>query len=72
MKESGCDIALLPMHRPCGFDSLEDTVQAALDCKAKLVIPIHHGYNCGDPQDAVRLKQALNGKCKVIIKERSK
>jgi L-ascorbate metabolism protein UlaG (beta-lactamase superfamily) len=70
MKQVDCDIVLLPIHRPYSFNSFEDTVQAVLDCKAEIVIPIHYGYNCGDPQDAVRLKQALNGKCRVIIKER--
>lgn len=72
MKNVKCDIALLPLHRPYGFDKFEDTVQAALDCTARIVIPIHYGYNCGDPQDAVRLKEALTGKCRVIIKERTR
>ena len=72
MKNINCEIALLPIHRPYSFYTFEDTVQAALDCKAQIVIPIHYGYNCGEPQDAVKLKQALNGKCKVIIKDRSK
>jgi L-ascorbate metabolism protein UlaG (beta-lactamase superfamily) len=70
MKEIICEIALLPIHRPYSFHSLEDTVQAALDCRAQIVVLIHYGYNCGDPQDAIRIKQALSGKCRVIIKER--
>jgi L-ascorbate metabolism protein UlaG (beta-lactamase superfamily) len=70
MQDFTCDIALLPLGQTYTMDSVEDAVQAALDVKAKIAIPIHYGLYEGKDEDAVTFQEMLEGKCKVIIKPR--
>jgi L-ascorbate metabolism protein UlaG (beta-lactamase superfamily) len=41
MKSIACDIALLPLGQTYTMNSVDDAVQAALDVKAKIAIPVH-------------------------------
>ena len=70
MKDFTCDIAMLPLGQTYTMDSVDEAVQAALDVKAKIAIPMHYGTYEGSNEDAVKFKQALEGKCMVIVKEK--
>lgn len=54
MKEFACDIALLPLGQTFTMNSVDEAVQAALDVKAKIAIPIHFGQYEGSRKDAER------------------
>ena len=62
MKEIACDIALLPLGQTFTMNSVEEAVQAALDVKAKIAIPIHFGQYEGSRQDAERFVAELTRK----------
>ena len=49
---------------------MDEAVQAALDVKAKIAIPIHYGAYEGTAEDAAAFKKGLEGKCKVMIMEK--
>lgn len=70
MKEISCDIAFLPLGQTYTMDSVEDAAKAAVDVKAKVVIPMHYGMYEGKNEDAETLKTLLKGKTKVVIKQR--
>ncbi|MFQ3573520.1 MAG: MBL fold metallo-hydrolase [Thermodesulfovibrionales bacterium] len=60
------DIALLPVSGTYVMTA-EEAVQAALDIKPKVVIPMHYGAIVGSEDDAKRFADALKGKVDVII-----
>ena len=63
------DIALLPVSGTYVMTA-EEAADAALDLKAKVVIPMHYGAGVvGTVDDAHRLKELLAGKVRVEIKE---
>ncbi len=70
MKDLTCDIALLPLGQRYTMESVEDAVQAALDVKARIAIPLHYGLYEGKDGDAVTFQEKLQDRCKVIIKPR--
>ncbi|NOY64406.1 MAG: MBL fold metallo-hydrolase [Nitrospirae bacterium] len=60
------DIALLPVSGTYVMTA-EEAVQAALDIKPKVAIPMHFGSIVGDKSDAERFAAALKGKVDVVI-----
>lgn len=67
MKAIKCDIALLPVSGTYVMTA-DEAVQAALDIKPKLAIPMHYGKGVvGELSDAERFRDALKGKVEVEI-----
>ena len=66
MKTFKADIALLPVSGTYVMTA-EEAVQAALDIKPKIAIPMHYGSIVGSENDAERFAKALQGKVEVII-----
>ena len=62
MKYIACDIALVPLGQTYTFNSVDEAVQAVLDVKAKIAIPIHYGMNEGTKADALRFAELLGKK----------
>lgn len=60
------DIALLPVSGTYVMTA-DEAVQAALDIKPKIAIPMHFGSIVGDKNDAERFANALKGKIDVVI-----
>ncbi|MFC1828132.1 MBL fold metallo-hydrolase [Thermodesulfobacteriota bacterium] len=72
MKTFTCDIALLPLGQKYTMNKVDDAAEAALDVKAKIAIPMHFGMFEGSKKDADKFAKLLDGKVKVIRKERIK
>lgn len=68
MKDIECDIALLPVSGTYVMTA-DEAVQAALDIKPKVVIPMHYGSIVGSKGDAKKFASALKGKIEVVILE---
>lgn len=66
MKSVKCDVALLPVSGTYVMTA-EEAVQAALDIKPKVAIPMHYASIVGTPDDAKRFADGLKGKIEVII-----
>jgi L-ascorbate metabolism protein UlaG (beta-lactamase superfamily) len=62
MKEIACDVVLLPLGQTYTMGSVEEAVQAALDVKAKVAIPVHYGMYEGTEADADRFVADLRAK----------
>ncbi|MDI6728237.1 MAG: MBL fold metallo-hydrolase [Thermodesulfovibrionales bacterium] len=60
------DIALLPVSGTYVMTA-DEAVQAALDIKPKIAIPMHYGSIVGDRNDAKRFAAGLKGKIDVAI-----
>ncbi len=60
------DIALLPVSGTYVMTA-EEAVQAALDIKPKIAIPMHYGSIVGDGNDAKRFADGLKGKIEAVI-----
>ncbi len=60
------DVALLPVSGTYVMTA-DEAVQAALDIKPKVAIPMHYGSIVGDRSDAERFASALKGKIDVVI-----
>lgn len=60
------DIALLPVSGTYVMTA-DEAVQAALDIKPRIAIPMHYGSIVGDKNDAKRFAESLKGKIEVII-----
>lgn len=60
------DIALLPVSGTYVMTA-EEAVQAALDIKPKIAIPMHYGSIVGSKNDAKKFSDSLKGKIEVII-----
>lgn len=69
MKDITCDIILLPLGQTYTMNSIEEAVDAVLDTKATIAIPIHYGMYEGTVDDAAKFKELLTGKVMVIVKE---
>ena len=59
MKQIRCDIILLPLGQTYTMNSVEEAVEAVLDTKASVVIPIHYGMYEGTGEDAVKFGEIL-------------
>lgn len=65
MSEIRCDVAFLPCggHYTMGP---EDAAQAAQECEARLVIPVHWGGPVGSREDAEKVKSLFPGEVEVL------
>jgi L-ascorbate metabolism protein UlaG (beta-lactamase superfamily) len=69
MKNMKADIALLPVSGTYVMTA-EEAVQAALDIKPEIAIPMHYNSIVGSEKDAQRFAEGLKGKVDVkILKE---
>ncbi len=59
MKEIRCDIILLPLGQTYTMNSVEEAVDAVLDTKASIAIPIHWGLYEGTANDAKKFGELL-------------
>jgi L-ascorbate metabolism protein UlaG (beta-lactamase superfamily) len=59
MKQIECDIIILPLGQTYTMNSVEEAVNAVLDTKAKIAIPIHYGMYEGTKEDAVKFGEML-------------
>jgi L-ascorbate metabolism protein UlaG (beta-lactamase superfamily) len=66
MKTFHADIALLPVSGTYVMTA-EEAIQAALDIKPKIAIPMHYGSIVGSPDDATKFAEGLKGKIEVVI-----
>ena len=66
MKAFKADIALLPVSGTYVMTA-EEAIQAALDIKPKIAIPMHYGSIVGSGDDAKRFADGLKGKIAVEI-----
>lgn len=66
MKTFRADIALLPVSGTYVMTP-EEAVQAALDIKPKIAIPMHYGSIVGSKSDGQRFADGLKGKIEVVI-----
>jgi L-ascorbate metabolism protein UlaG (beta-lactamase superfamily) len=66
MRDFRADIALLPVSGTYVMTA-EEAVQAALDIKPEMVIPMHYGSIVGSEADAQRFAEALRGRIAVTI-----
>lgn len=69
MKHIRADIAILPVSGTYVMTA-EEAVQAALDIKPSIAIPMHYGSVVGSIKDAERFAEGLKGKIEVIILEK--
>lgn len=60
------DIALLPVSGTYVMTA-QEAVEAALDIRPKVAIPMHYGAIIGSEEDAKSFKEALQGKIEVVI-----
>jgi L-ascorbate metabolism protein UlaG (beta-lactamase superfamily) len=70
MKGISCDVAFLPLGQTFTMGSVEEAVQAALDIKAKVAVPIHFGLYEGSEADASTFARLLKGKVEVLRLEK--
>jgi L-ascorbate metabolism protein UlaG (beta-lactamase superfamily) len=66
MRDYRADIALLPVSGTYVMTA-EEAVQAALDIKPAMAIPMHYGSIVGSEGDARRFAEGLKGKIEVLI-----
>lgn len=66
MKNIKADIALLPVSGTYVMTA-DEAVQAALDIKPKVAIPMHYGSIVGTKDDAQKFAEKLKGKIDVVI-----
>lgn len=66
MKNLKVDIALLPVSGTYVMTA-EEAIEAALDIKPKVAIPMHYGSIVGEAKDARRFAEGLKGKIEVVI-----
>ena len=66
MKNFRADIALLPVSGTYVMTA-EEAVEAALDIKPKIAIPMHYGSIVGSEEDARKFAEGLKGKIEVLI-----
>jgi L-ascorbate metabolism protein UlaG (beta-lactamase superfamily) len=62
MKAVSCDIVFLPLGQTYTMNSVDEAVQAALDVKAAIAVPIHYGLYEGTARDADGFVAALRAK----------
>jgi L-ascorbate metabolism protein UlaG (beta-lactamase superfamily) len=72
MKTFTTDIAMLPLGQTFTMPNVMEAAESAKDVKAKVMIPMHFGLAEGKPEDAVSVKQMLDGIIPVVIKVKGK
>lgn len=70
MKNFKVNIALVPVSGTYVM-TVEEAVLAVLDIMPDIAIPMHYGSIVGSEEDALKFKKALEGKVRIVIKERS-
>lgn len=70
MNQIKANIALLPVSGTYVMTAKE-AVDAALSINPEIAIPMHYGSIVGGDRDSVDFKAALEGKCEVVILEKS-
>jgi L-ascorbate metabolism protein UlaG (beta-lactamase superfamily) len=66
MKNIRADIALLPVSGTYVMTA-DEAVQAALDIKPEVAVPMHYGSIVGTKDDAEKFAEKLKGKIEVVI-----
>ena len=66
MKSLKADIALLPVSGTYVMTA-DEAVEAALEIKPKVAIPMHYGSIVGSKEDAKKFMEGLKGKVDVVI-----
>jgi len=66
MKEIKCDVALLPVSGTYVMTA-EEAVEAALDIKPRVAVPMHYGAIVGESSDAEKFASALKGRLDVKV-----
>lgn len=54
MKKIVCDLAFLPLGQTYTMGSVDEAVEAAVDVRAKIAVPVHFGAYEGTAEDAAR------------------
>ncbi|HEY1109540.1 MAG TPA: MBL fold metallo-hydrolase, partial [Opitutaceae bacterium] len=67
MRTFSCDVAMLPLGQTFTMTSVADAVNAALDLRARVAIPIHWGMAEGTRADADQFAAALSGRMQVVL-----
>jgi L-ascorbate metabolism protein UlaG (beta-lactamase superfamily) len=70
MSRFNVDIALLPVSGTYVMTA-DEAAQAALTMNPKLAIPMHYGAIVGGDEDAIKFKNAVEGKIEVLILPKS-
>jgi len=70
MKDIRCDIALLPVSGTYVMTA-DEAVQAALDIKPKVAVPMHYAAIVGSEADAESFRKQLEGKVRVHVMKKS-
>jgi L-ascorbate metabolism protein UlaG (beta-lactamase superfamily) len=71
MKNMACDIALMPLGQVYTMNSVDEAIDATLDVKAKIAVPIHYGMYEGSLDDAHQYADKLRASgITVEIKEK--
>ncbi len=72
MMAISCDVAFLPLGQTYTMGSVSEAAQAALDLKARMVVPFHFGLYEGSEEDSREFARLLKGKTEVLILERNR
>ena len=67
MRTFAVDVAMLPLGQTFTMNSVQEAVDAALDLKARVAIPIHWGLAEGTLADANQFASLLNGKMTAMV-----
>lgn len=67
MRTFSCDVAMLPLGQTFTMTSVAEAVNAALDLRARVAIPIHWGMAEGTRADADQFAAALSGRMQVVL-----
>jgi L-ascorbate metabolism protein UlaG (beta-lactamase superfamily) len=67
MKTFTCDVAMLPLGQTFTMNSVQEAVDAALDVKARIAIPIHWGNAEGTLADANFFVSQLTGRMQAMV-----
>lgn len=67
MKEVPCEIILVPLGQKYTMNSVEEAVEAVLDTKAMVAIPIHYGLYEGSAEDARKFAEILQTKHVTVL-----
>jgi L-ascorbate metabolism protein UlaG (beta-lactamase superfamily) len=67
MKQIRCDIIMLPLGQTYTMNNVEEAVDAVLDTKASVAIPIHYGMYEGTKEDATRFADLLTKKGVTVL-----
>ena len=67
MKEVPCEIILVPLGQKYTMNSVKEAVEAVLDTKAMVAIPVHYDLYEGSAEDAQKLVELLQTKHVTVL-----